>query len=520
MPDVATNRLGATMLTVTFRTNRLFAGCLAFSLAFSSVLAGPLAQPARSSEHAVEVIANNPAELLRLRAHLPSVVSDGLNSSAVGLVGPLQVAVDQNQPLGIWLDWTSEDAPPETVVFVRNPAMHQLDETLESNAIARELVSRGIYKLELQHPLYYRQSGDWLYVSHSLDAVESVRQAPQFDSQSQHPLNTSIQLTKIPASVRGEVAKVLALRCLPTEIATARELSSDLLVQMFVNRLFESISQQGEEAHLGVANLEAGISVSIDVDGRKLLQPTSQFSRLFFEGGLSTTQARNHGSVYTRLTEREVGMLSWWAQSLAEQVRGDVQSANIKDREGSGAVVEIAKEFSRLIAEVAISGEIETCFAFVGDEEELPILGVAVPDAQRVWTTLEKLSQQTALEQLGIIGMEPRFKSVSGFDLHRFTIGESGEDASYITVAVGEKAIFVTAGTPGLKALEALLAAFRKDARAPQPLNLRLDNFPVANLFGWKAPADKPDENNAPATIASRYTDDGFHIDVIFSADE
>ncbi|HBE69793.1 MAG TPA: hypothetical protein DDW52_16735 [Planctomycetaceae bacterium] len=501
------------MLSTFLRTKCLLACCLTFSLTNT----GTRAPVALAGEHAVEVIARDPAELQRIQAHLPTVVSNGLSESASDLVGPLHTALSQNQPLGVWLDWKANDTPPETVVFTRGPAMHNIDEALQTQKINRELVGGGVYELQLPSPLYYRQSGDWLYISHSMSAVESVRQAPVFDSASQHPLNTSIQLAKIPASVRAEVAKILALRCLPTEIATARELSSDLIVQMFVNRLFDSISQQGDEIHIGVANLEAGISASIDVHGR-LPQPTSQFSRLCFEGGMDTTQALNHGSVYTRLSEREVGMLSWWAQSLAEQVRGDLRSANIEDREGSEAVVEVTKELARLVAEVAISGEIETCFAFVGDEEQSPILGIAIPDAHRAWTTIEDLSQHVALGQLGITSTERLAKSVDGFDFHRITIGESGEDASYITLAVGDQAIFATAGTPGVKSLEALLAAYRKDARAPQPLTLRLNHFPLANLFGWKTLGDKPAAKMEPATISSRFADEGFHMNIIFSA--
>ncbi len=476
------------------------------------VLTALFAFRVHASDHAVTLLAKSITELEQVSRSLPTAIANGLKETATVLAGPFGDCVSADQPAGLWIDWTGGKAP-DTTLFVRAPQMHLLEEAIKRSGATVELVGGGIYKIDGERPVYYRESLGWLFFTHSPAALKYSNQLPDEANNPESPLAVNIQLNKVPASVREEVSHTIALRLLPPRVAAAYEMSSDKLVQLFTKHTLQTVASHADQLTIKINAGEAGLHASIDVVGDDIQRPNAA-AKFDFNNGLTRLGSKNAFSWHTGLREQEVAMISWWAQSFEQQANSSFDSATIEQRAGRAAFAEAGKILGKLVTQLALSGEIEGCFCTVGTDGEIPVVGLSVPGAAKVTEQLRQFTTTTDVSHLGILGAEFAAKAVRGTELHRFSIGDGSNSPAVFVVGVGPSEIYLTVSAVGERALVELLENKIESKRQPQPIELKLEDFSIGDLFGWK---DESKEGSRRVSITSEYTGQGIHYDLMFT---
>lgn len=462
----------------------------------------------RAGDPTVSIITASPAALAELNQHLPNALSQRLGEMAMQYAGPFSTAVSLDSPAGVWLNW--HDGLPRPILLLKDFDQDAFKQIVESKGLVIESRGDGISELALASPVFFRESNGWFFLASSADDLREVADPlAGMDGDVVHTLAARVQLGRVPASARTEIAKVIATRLLPPAISEANAIDADGLIHLYSSRLINDLTTQSETILVTVDSESDGLTFHADVEGPKISRLVQKAPKVALPGANDFT---NGFRLHSSLRDEEVALLMWWAKSLPEQVNGAFESATIEDRQGKQAIFEAVQILADAIGKTAVLGEVEAFGTLVGPELETPLVGVRVHSGQWVDEKLNQWINAGHAGELHVGGVELNFETVQDVRLHRFTLAESDAEMVTVTVGIGTDRVFLTSGNEGLSALRDMLNQQASGTEIPSPLQLRLNDVSVASVLGWVG----QDEVQGRLELTSDYTDRGVHYEVKF----
>ncbi len=476
-----------------------------------SVIAGLLLSLAtviptvNANEHAVSVTIRSVDEVKELALQFPTRLTAELQNSLQAIAGPLLSVADNDSPVMIYLDWQGD--LPEPIVCMKNYRREALAALKTLSQAESVTLPSGVIKIEAAAPIYLKEELEWLIISTREESAQKT-QPPVPSAAAEHlaPLHAEIQLQKIPTATRLEIAKVLARRVLPIEIATVDEFSAEQLVQLYTKRLIDSLANQAETLEVAARATASGPELSIKANGQQLRPVSVSESKLPLT---HMTPDVAFVSLHTSLSDEEVAYMTWWAQQLPERTIASFKEANIEDRSGEAGLQQLAQAGAGLLRRIAQSGTIEGFLALTGENHELPVFGFAVPDTASVRTQLEQLARDPALKELGLMAAEFDVRQSDQFALHRFTFGGVQDEPLPLWIATSKTAVYLLVDSKSVDDLKAWLPDAGEPMPSATPLQLNWPGFSLAGYLGLGN-----DQNSAQGTLQliGSYTETGLQL--------
>ncbi len=479
-----------------------------------SMVVGTLATTAQAevNTHGAVLTVASPEAFGELGHLLPQAVETEVREMVRSIAGPVVVAATSQEPFGLILDWQRDEPVP--TAFIVNPKMDAFFSVLSKLSIEPKQTDDGIYEVTVARPLYFREQNNCLYISPSREAIKHAQvPAASLVQDAARPVTLEINLTKIPASSKSEIANVLLTRMMPLSDAGPDEITADNLAHRYTQRLLQGVTRDGESLTLQVSRENGVTQLQFDVNGRKLVRSRRGDANLLLPTVQDGEQAAR---VHLDLQEEEVAYLSWWAQSLQDRAVAEFQQATIEERANEAAIVKLMNLVGNTISQSVQKGKVELYMNLVGEEKDIPVFAASIASGDQLERQLKEFVSTGSVRDLGLSGVEWNLDQVGEFRIHRFTFADptaSNDDPVTVELAVAEQAIYVSPTAEGHRAMRAKIAELGTEAKDPQPIAIRIPGLNLAGVLGWKN-NDAAAANEQTATIQSAYTAEGLQFTV------
>ena len=460
-----------------------------------------------AADHAVTVTIRSSDDVKQLALQFPTRLTSELQFSLQSIAGPVLDIISEESSVVVYLDWYTD--LPDPIVCIKNYRQESLRALKELSKDQAVTLESGIIQIKAAAPIYLKEELSWLYIATTEDSLRNI-QPPTLskDSADSAPVQAEIQLQKIPAGTRQEIANVLSRRLLPPAIATVDEFSAEQLIQTYTKRLLASFANQADTIVLEAQATETGPQIDLRVAGRQLSPIAIKRSKLPVTGVDANVPAF---AFHTSLSDEEVAYMTWWAQGLPDRTLASFQEAQIEDRSGEAGLQQLSSAGAKILRGIAQSGTLEGLAAFTGEKHDVPLIGIAVPDTKAVRSQLEQLANDPSLKELGLTAAELDLENTPDFQLHRFTFGGIQEEPFPLWIGMSPSAVYLMVDSESVEFLKSWLAADKVNEANSAPLQLNWPQFNLASYLGIEGPGS---DVEGTLELTSQYTDSGLQFQI------
>lgn len=468
-----------------------------------------------AQRHGVLVVAKSLEDLTTVSQVLPSALTQRVAVTGTGILGPMLNAVTDKSQLGFWLDW--EAGRPLTTGFVIDPDLRGFRNSLKQQNVETEKIEGGVTRVALPVPMFFKVKEGVFFFAYSAEelllAKKPFRGSPDW---LERPLAMKLELDRIPNETKESLASILAVRLLPDSASADSGFSPEYLMKELVRRYCKDALVNTKTLTVELEAQEDDLRIALDLvqEGATV----RKHYRSTRSAKLTAPESANFLlDFHTTLDKNESLELSWWANSLPQQVEYSLQSSEIQDRHGESVLLSLARLASKQVQRMAVSEELGGFFALVGESEKSPtaLLGIKLPSSDWTSEALLKFLRTEEVSELGIVGIEPNYQTIGNINLHRLTLGEQGQALETATLGLGDNCLFLAEGEAGLQALESHLASSNDGLERSAPVTLKIPDFDIGGVFGWRGDENLDAQMNLE--VKSEYRSSGARFELSFT---